>query len=174
MNVRKIIPAFLMLLLAAFAAPLLRADTINASLVHDTLMTTAGSTITFQVNLSNPSQTDTFLNSDSSITSSPLIQLNDAPYFSFTFPGVIAAGGSAGPIDLFNILVAPGAVPGNYTGTFTIIGGGDSGSFIDLADLNFTVKVASSSSVPEPGTLTMLLLGVILAGAFLLIKLPSA
>jgi hypothetical protein len=168
MNVCKILPALLMLLLVVLAAPLLRADTINASLTHNTLMTTAGSTITFQVNLSNSSNSATFLNSDSSITSSPFIKLNDAPFFSLTFPGVIANGGSVGPIDLFNIIVAANAAPGIYTGTFTIFGGKDLGSFTDLADLNFTVKVTSSTGVPESGTLSMLLFGVALTGTFLL------
>ena len=169
MNVRKILPGLLISLLVVLAAPLLRADTINASLVHDTLMTTAGSTITFQVNLSNLSTTDTFLNGDSFITSSSLIHLDETPFFSL--PLFIVANGSVGPVDLFNIFVAPNAAPGNYTGTFTIIGGGKSDSSIDLADLNFTVKITSSTGVAEPGTLTMLLFGVALAGTFLLFKL---
>ncbi len=174
MNLRGTLPALLVFSLAVLAAPVLRADTLSASLANDTLTTTAGSTVTFQVNLSNGSSSDTFLNSDEFITSSPLISVDDSPYFSFAFPGVISAGGFAGPLDLFNIIVDPTAVPGSYTGTFTMLGGAGLGSLNDLADLNFTVDVTSPTNVPEPGTLATLLFGAALAGALSLLKLRSA
>ena len=175
MKLRKTSLALLPLLLVALASPgVLRADTLSASLVNDTLTATAGGTVTFQVNLANPSITDTFLVSDSFLTSSSLITVDDSPYYLATFPGDLAAGGSAGPVDLFNIIVDPTAGPGIYTGTFSILGGGNSSSTTDLYDLSFNVDVISSTTVPEPGTLSMLFLGLTLAGAFSLLKLRSA
>ena len=43
-----------------------------------------------------------------------------------------------------------------------------------MSDLSFNVDVISSTTVPEPGTLSMLFLGLTLAGAFSLLKLRSA
>jgi hypothetical protein len=176
MSVRKFLPVLLVFLLVTIAGPLLRADTLTASLVSSTLTGTPGGTVSFQATLSNTSGTSTFLTSDG-ISSDPLILVDDTPFVPFFFPTPtsIASGNSLGTIVLFNVMIDPSAVPGSSnSGIFTIYGGIDGNTFIDLADLPFTVDFASSTNVPEPATLPMLLVGLALAGAVSFHKLRFA
>jgi hypothetical protein len=171
MNAKKSFPILVALFLVCLGSPVLRADTLSASLVNAALTGTAGSSITFQANVSNPSGTDTFLNGDSSITSSILVSVNDTPFI-LNAPVSLGSGGIAGPFDIFTVVLDPSIAAGIYTGTFSILGGADGASSNDLADLNFTVNVTPSTSVPEPGTLQMVLVGAFLV--FFLQKLRSA
>jgi hypothetical protein len=170
MIAKKFFPILLALFLVCLGAPVLRADTLSASLVNATLSGTAGSSIIFQANVSNPSATDTFLNGDSSSTSSLLVSVNDALFF-LNAPLSLPSGGSFGPFNIFTVVLDSTIAPGIYTGTFIIVGGGDASALTDLADLNFTVDVVN---ITEPGTLQMVLVGAFLAGVFFLQKLRSA
>jgi hypothetical protein len=176
MNVRKTIPALLAVLFVALTAPILRADTLNVSMVNDTFTAAAGTSIIFQAAASNPSSTETFaLLSDSiNLNPSTLNAVFDDSAYVNTWPFTLGPGGSFGAADLFTMSLLAGITPGLYTGTFTFIGNSDgSGTFNNIGEVSFTVDVIPSTNVPEPGTLPMLLLGAALAGALSLRKLRS-
>jgi len=165
------LPILLTLLLLTLAAPLLRADSLPITLANNTLTGVAGSSVTFQATADNSLNSQILsIGSDFPFTNSPLITIDDTPFL-LSWPFTVAAGGMFGPADLFIVNIAPGATPGLYTGTFTI--DGSLGTAPESVVLNFTVDVPSNS-VPEPRTLTMLLLGAALAGVLSLLKLRFA
>ncbi len=171
MTVRKFLPALLILALATIAAPILRADTLSAALVgSDTVAADAGSSVTFEATVSAPGTNSKpiYLNSDSFVTSSTLVTVDDSPYLA-NAPLSLNPGDSSLAFDIFTVDLNPTLAPGSYTGTFSILGGSDSDTTDPLANLNFTINVPSSN-VPEPATLPMLLLGAALAGAFTLTR----
>ncbi len=158
----------LTLLCGAGLAPAMRADVLSVELVQSTLTGTPGATVAFFATIFNLSATDTiFLNGDSSITSTPFLTVNDAP-FNANAPFSLDPSADSGPdpFEFFDITIDSSAVPGTYVGNlFSIVGGTDAGTFDDLVDVPFSVTVdAPSVSTPEPATLWLFLTVLIALG----------
>lgn len=143
------------------------ADSLGVA-TTSTLTGTAGSTVTFDATLSNAGPEPIYINGDGSTLDS-FLTLDDSPLFNLV--GIpINPGSNTGPesVAIFNLLIAPGTLPGTYTGElFTIYGGADGGagtSYDDLADIYFTVKVTSTTTspknTPEPGSLLLVAAGI--------------
>src|ERR1017187_2077500 len=77
-------------------------------------------------------------------------------------PRILNPGDIYSSSPIFSVIAAPEAQPGDYSGSFTILGGVDENAFDELATQNFQVTVTGTSSVPEPSTI--LLLGTSIAG----------
>jgi hypothetical protein len=139
-----------------------RADSLNLTMTDANQSVVQGTTtVEFDASVVNPSTTDTiYLNGDDLATSSPLVSIDDSPYGAW--PLSLAPGDSFGPAALFFVDLPADLAPGEYTGTFSITGGADGGTFDDLADANFTIDVTGSSVVtPEPGTWLLLCAGLL-------------
>jgi len=118
------------------------------NLAPSTLNVRPGGTIEFIGTLTNTGTTDVYLNGDLSSLPYMELSLDDTPFFADS-PLFLSAGGSYnGPF--FDITADASAIPGSYTGSYTVQGGADSNAFVNLASQDFTVDVGSSASVPEP------------------------
>jgi hypothetical protein len=167
MNSQRI--RILVTILAVFSALLLspsasRADVINFTLVQPNLTGSAGDTLIFQGTLTNPTASTVFLNGDNFQAGAPFLPVDDSAFFPNT-PLSLAPSGSmgdsVGPVDLFSVMIGAGAIPGNYTGLFKILGGASSSAQDILATQSFLVTVVPPQmAVPEPGTLAMLGTGI--------------
>jgi hypothetical protein len=116
--------------------------------------------VQFFATVSNPSLTDTvYLNFDQTSASTGLTI--DDSLFALNAPLFLSPGASSGPFEIFDAMLSTNLAAGLYTGTFTILGGPDGGTFTagdDLADLNFSVTVTTpSTATPEPRTMVLLL-----------------
>ena len=127
-----------------------------------------GDILSFTGSLSNPTANAVFLNSDSVNFNGPAPQPDDGPFL-FNAPlsldpmGTTDANGN--PTDsytggFFNVTLNGDALPGTYTGTFTILGGADSTASDTVATEDFSVTVLPAA-VPEASS--MISLGVLLA-----------
>lgn len=128
----------------------------------DTLLTGApGTTLTFAATLLNTGVTELFLNSDNFSLTGAGLTLDDTPFFT-NVPSSLASGAFfTGPI--FDVVLAPTALPGNYTGTFTVLGGASSTASDTLASENFQVNVVlpQQGIIPEPGVGILLAAGTL-------------
>ncbi|MCU1310191.1 MAG: sorting protein [Candidatus Angelobacter sp.] len=84
----------------------------------------------------------------------------DDTAFIFGTPGI--------PGDLFDVLVAFGALPGTYNGQFSLVN--DAGDSLATADFSLTVD-RSVTETPEPGSLVLMGSGLIGAAGVLRRKL---
>lgn len=140
----------------------LLADSITFTLTSPVQTGTPGATLVFTGTLTNPNAIAEFLNGDSASALPTSLQVDDTPFF-LNAPVSLDAGASTGPIELFDVMIDPAATPGTYDlNFFNIVGGPLSDSPDLLATREFTVTVAASSPVPEPGT--WLLLGSAMIG----------
>jgi hypothetical protein len=147
----RCLPRLILGVLAVTAVDTARADVIF-DLTPPMLSTAAGTTIEFTGTLTNTGSSEVFLNGDFSVLLFSSLKLDDLPFFANS-PLSLAAGGGLYSGPFFDVIVDPVAVPGTYTGSFTIQGGADSSTFNNLASQNFQVTVVSA--VPEPGTLVL-------------------
>ena len=162
MKFKHICSVLFILLALSVCASSLRADSLDASLSNPTLTGAAGGTVTFVATLSTPSTNLNliFLNGDAP-SASPLLTVSDVP-FNTNFPSSLSHGSSI-TADIFSVFLDPTIATGLYTGTFSILGGGDSNALVDLANLKFTVDVTPSTSVAEPRSITLLFASGLLA-----------
>ena len=142
-----VVPIFLLIPSLALA------DTLTLSLSNPVQSATAGSTLTFDatVSASSTNGAPIFLNSDSFTIESPLT-LDDTDFFNFPLslnPGDSYTGA------LFTVTLPSGLAPGDYTGSFEILGGADGSAFNTLATSGFQVN-----ATPEPGTMFLLATGL--------------
>ncbi len=118
---------------------------------------------TFDVigSLSNGGTDALFLNTASGMLSTSDLDFDYTSFFVLV-PRVLNPGDIYSSSPIFSVVVDPLAQPGDYSGSFTILGGVDGSSFDELATQNFQVTVTGASAVPEPSS--VLLLGTSLVG----------
>jgi len=119
-----------------------------------------GATLQYFGTMTNVSATDTiFLNSVSSTSSWSNLSIDVSPFF-LNAPLSLAPGEGTPAFEIFDAAIDPATPDGLLSGsTVSIQGGTDSGTFDDLADVNFDVQVSStpSADAPEPGTASLVL-----------------
>jgi hypothetical protein len=118
----------------------------------------AGGSVTFNATLTNTGTAPLFLNGDDSAIFASGLIIDDTPYFN-NFPWELDPTESY-TAAIFTVSIDPSVAPGKYTGSFTVVGGPDDGTFDNLASQNFQVTVAA---VPEPFTLALCGGGLLLA-----------
>jgi len=149
---KNIILILAMVLPAAFTA---QADVIDVSLDAATLSGAAGSVLQFFGTLTNTTGGVVFLNAANINSTLPDPSAIDSTPFFTNAPLSLDANGTTGDIGLFNITILDSFAPGNYDGTFTVVGGAGPDSQDILGSADFTAQV-----VPEPGTLPLLGAGI--------------
>jgi PEP-CTERM motif len=123
----------------------------------------AGSTLSIFGTIGNSGSPTVFLNGIAANLVSPPsadFSFDLAPFFTFV-PVSLDPLTSAGPVNLFNIMVGPGAAPGIYTFSTTILGGVDDGALDTLITKEFTITVSSTQAVPEPASMFLLGSGLV-------------
>jgi hypothetical protein len=143
-----------------------RAGSISITLDDPDQTGAPGETLNFFGVITNtdttPGDDPIYLNSDSLNFTLPDATVTDN--FFANVPIFLAEGASSGDIDLFDITLAdPESYPlGVYTGAYGLLGGmdgGDGSASDNLAQASFSVGV-----VPEPRTLALLAIGLVLIG----------
>lgn len=162
---------FLTLTLSLCFAPAIQADILTVDLTSSDQSGIPGTTVAFFGNIMNPSATDTiYLNGDFSFTSTPLLTVDDGP-FNMDAPLFLDPVTSSGLIELFDVIIDPGATATTFmNNSFSITGGPDGGTgsdFDDLVDVSFSVTVeAPLVSTPEPSAFSLLFTLLVTSGAF--------
>lgn len=152
------------LMLAAMTAVLLPstllADTITFTLTNPVQTGAPGATLIFSGMLTNPNATAEFIIGDSISASTPPLNVDDTAFF-INVPLSLNPNGSVGPVELFDVTIDPGAIPGTTfdLNVFNIVGGQTSSSGDILASEQFTVNVVSATT-PEPASILLLASGL--------------
>ncbi len=128
-----------------------------------------GTSVSFSGTLQNLSTVTEFINGDN--FSFPLMPgaLDDSPFLN-NAPLALNAMQTSGLFQFFIINIPIGQASGIYPGTFTVLGNGDSNSQNVVGTGAFGLTVAPASTVPEPGTASLLAAGLF----FFLRKFRSA
>jgi len=124
---------------------------ISLSLASSLLAAQPGANVTFVGTVTETGGTATLLLGDTVAVAPPLV-VDDTPFLT-NFPLQLNAMQSF-TAAIFNVSVPLATVPGLYAGSFAILGG-DGGT---IASTPFAVNVGATT-VPEPATLSLLLLG---------------
>jgi len=146
------------LILTACAAQL-HAGSLLVLLSRPTQTGAPGATLQYFGTMTNVSTTDTiFLNSIASTSASSDLSIDVSPFF-VNAPLFLSPGDVTSLFEIFDVTIDPAAPDGLLPGsTVSIQGGADSGTFDDLADVNFDVQVSSpTTSTPEPSTGVLML-----------------
>ena len=146
---------FLLAITALFALPALKADTINVTLTPVRLAGAPGSSILFTGVLENQSGATVYLNSAGGDLSYFELTLDVTPFFTSAPLSLDDGTFYSGP--LFAVAISNVALPGTYSGQFTLAGGPDPESFDNIGSAAFEVTV-----VPEPPSIFLLGIGTLL------------
>jgi len=149
------------------------ADSITLNLTNPVQAGAAGATLSFDATVAAPGNNGgtIYLNGDNFTSlASPLTSNDDG--FLLGFPLSLDPGESFSGL-LFTITLPPSINPGQYLGSFAILGGTNGDAQDELAQVNFTVNaLEGTSAVPEPESLVLLATG--LAGMMLRMNRWSA
>ena len=140
------------LVLAVFGGACVYAGPLSFNFTSSLLNVPIGGTVTFSATLTNTGATNLFLNGDSLSIAPPLL-LNDAKFFLNT-PQFLTAGQSV-TAPILDVTAASGSTFGLHVGSMSILGGANASELTTQATQTFAVNV-----VPEPGGLTLLLVGL--------------
>jgi hypothetical protein len=152
MTTRSIVHAVGLIVLLSSCA---LADTVSITFTSSLLNAAPGQTVTFSATISNPQATTVFLNSDIVNIAAPLIP-DDTKFFLNTPPSLSPFQSVTAAI--LDVKVPLNALPGLYSGKFTIQGGSTPADLTDIGSANFAVALP----VPEPDSLTLLMTAVIM------------
>lgn len=136
---------------------------LNFTFTPATQTGSPGAPLTFSGTLTNSGSSELFLNGYTTTPIAPDLTLDDTKFFNNVPLSLMAGDSFSGK--LFDINIAPTALPDDYVIGFTVLGGSDSSAQGDLATQSFTVSLPPPA-VPEANTAT--LLGGGLAGLGLL------
>ncbi len=142
----------------------LTAGPLLSGLTSSTLSGFPGAELTFEGTLDNPFSYDLYLNSWSiNLAGFDPADINSDPFLLSPYP--LLAGESTEAFNWFQITIPATMAPGQYGGTFTVLGGKSDMDMDELDNVSFQVQVQGEapSQVPEPGSLTLTLGGLALA-----------
>jgi hypothetical protein len=153
----KLQTGILVFIIAAASAATARADA-TLTFTSSTLTIDAGGTVEFDGTLTNTGTGDIYLNSDSFYLPYADLTVDDSPFFADS-PSFLSPGDSySGPF--IDITADETISSGSYSGTYTIQGGADGDTFDDIATVDFTVDVGSTSTTPEPSPFLLMATGL--------------
>jgi len=150
---------FLIVLLTAGLAAGFSSE-IQVDLLQPSQTGSPGDTLEFDGTITNLSSTDTvFFNAASSNSVSSDLTIDVTPYL-LNAPLSLGPGEMSPLFDIFDIKIDLAALPGSFPGnTFTVLGGADPNALDTLEDVEADVNVIASS-VPEPSSTSLLLVGI--------------
>jgi len=153
------------LLAVGLSSAVAHADTVTFTLTNPTqsISGQAGGTLTYEVTASAPGSNGAAVNLNGEVfTAGAPLTLDPSDFFA-NAPFFLNPGDSA-IFDLFTVSVPADTLVGNYSGSFSVVGGATSDDVTDvLSTVNFVAVVT-----PEPGS--FLLLGTGLAGVLTTLK----
>ena len=138
----------------------------NFTLAMPAVTANRGETVTFQALLTNNTGAPLYLNNDLGLVDVPLIVDDSLFQTQFLLPTpqpTLPADGLSHAYDLFTVSLPVDptlyvGLPTTFSGSFTLYGGAGNGDQNTLGRQDFIITLGSgSSSVPEPGTLALLL-----------------
>lgn len=139
-----------------------KADTLTISLTPIFQSGMPGDVLTFSGTLSNSSGSTVFPNS-AGINLSGAFDPTDedtSPFFN-NAPFFLVSGDSTSLIDLFTVSIPNPFLSGQYSGTFTVLGGADEDAQTIVGSADFTVQVGTTNVVPEPNSGCLLAIGLV-------------
>jgi hypothetical protein len=143
----------LLVALGLFSATAFADTVFTVSLDFTSLVGTPGTAVTFSGTILNASGVELFLNGAGGDLSSPELTLDLTPFFTLTPLSLVDGDFYTG--DIFAVAISGVALPGDYSGTFTIQGGEDSQTFDPVGSADFQVTVTDAGGVPEPSSVTL-------------------
>jgi hypothetical protein len=145
------------------------ADPISITIDNTPLIGGGGTILTFDATMTNTTGGALNLNGDnfSFAPAFATAKVDDSAFFT-AWPAALAAGQTFGSDALFSIFIPRGTALGTYDGIFAVVGGAG------LNDQNLLGSAAFQFTVaPEPGTLSLTLLGMVGLAAISLKRLHA-